>query len=101
MRWCLLGDDNIGSLSENCPAAPTVICSSFKDVADRVRRASGGEYAGNKINRLCGSLEKYMSACVVEQEWRLSRSDSTPGIDEFWGWRLGTSSVDALLDLSM
>lgn len=101
VRWCLLGDGNIGSLSENCPVAPTIICGSFKDVAERTKRVRGWEHTGDKIDRFCRSLEKYMDACVVEQEWRLSRSDTTPGIDEFWGWRLGTSSVDAMLDLSL
>ncbi|KAM7224053.1 Isoprenoid synthase domain containing protein [Rhypophila decipiens] len=63
----------------DCPA-PTKVCASFEDVADR--------YGLESFQK---SLEMYMNACVVEQAWRLSSL----------GWRLGTSSVNAFLNLSV
>ncbi|KAK4219833.1 isoprenoid synthase domain-containing protein [Rhypophila decipiens] len=90
-----------------CPA-PTKVCASFEDVADRVREAwergrknpvDRWEYGLESFQK---SLEMYMNACVVEQAWRLSSLGfQVPPEKEFWGWRLGTSSVNAFLNLSV
>ncbi|KAK3292633.1 isoprenoid synthase domain-containing protein [Chaetomium fimeti] len=45
-----------------------------------------------------GHLKEYMGACVTEYRWRLS--GRVPSVGEFYSWRLGTSSVDAALDLT-
>ncbi|KAM7185975.1 Isoprenoid synthase domain containing protein [Rhypophila sp. PSN 637] len=82
--------------------APTKVCSSFEDVADRGAKIRTTDGSTDLIPSK-KSLEKYMNACVVEQAWRLSsmRSQIPPSGKEFWGWRLGTSSVNAFLDLSV
>ncbi|KAG7286671.1 hypothetical protein NEMBOFW57_008982 [Staphylotrichum longicolle] len=46
---------------------------------------------------LFGHLSEYMEACVTEYRWR--QSGLAPSVDEFYSWRLGTSSVDVMLDL--
>ncbi|KAL2017169.1 hypothetical protein VTK56DRAFT_2538 [Thermocarpiscus australiensis] len=75
------------------PAAPTQVCESFAEVARRV-----GEYCGlDERRQLFGHLREYMEACVVEHRWRLS--GKMPSVDEFYSWRLRTSSVDVMLDL--
>jgi hypothetical protein len=42
-------------------------------------------------------LREYMEGCVTEYRWRLS--GKAPSVDEFYSWRLRTSSVDVMLDL--
>ncbi|KAH6616928.1 isoprenoid synthase domain-containing protein [Chaetomium tenue] len=76
------------------PAAPTKVCESFAEVGRRV-----GGYCGlEERERFSESLRMYMEACVTEYRWRLS--GRVPSVEEFYSWRLGTSSVDAMLDLS-
>jgi hypothetical protein len=73
--------------------APTKVCASFAEVGRRV-----GVYCGREERmRLFGHLREYMEGCVVEYRWRMS--GKAPSEDEFYGWRLKTSSVDAMLDL--
>ncbi|KAM7195239.1 (-)-delta-cadinene synthase [Naviculisporaceae sp. PSN 640] len=81
-----------------------------REIEGLTGRTSGGfidETGRIKLGMLGSSLEKYMDACVVEQAWRLSSEGDVsrvrlpPSGEEFWGWRLGTSSVDALLDISV
>ncbi|KAK4034594.1 isoprenoid synthase domain-containing protein [Parachaetomium inaequale] len=75
------------------PKAPTKVCESFAEVGRRV-----GEYCGLEDRRvLFGHLREYMEACVTEHRWRLS--GKVPSVEEFYSWRLRTSSVDVMLDL--
>jgi len=75
------------------PNAPTKVCESFAEVGRRIRECSGLDE--RKV--LFGHLREYMEACVTEYRWR--QSGKAPSVDEFYSWRLGTSSVDAMLDL--
>lgn len=126
IRYWLRGFPHAGPPGVIPPPAPTAICESFRDVASRIKehmicerresdppgeKPSLTEAADHveetdrvKLGHFERSLMKYMDACVVEQAWRLS-SEGLSGVPplekEFWGWRLGTSSVDALLKLTM
>ncbi|GAB1315889.1 hypothetical protein MFIFM68171_06099 [Madurella fahalii] len=74
------------------PSAPTKVCESFAEVGRRV-----GEFCGPAERaELFEHLREYMEACVVEHRWR--SSGDVPSVDEFFSWRLKTSSVDILLD---
>jgi hypothetical protein len=73
--------------------APTKVCESFAEVGSRVAMYCGQE----ERMRLFGHLREYMEGCVVEYKWR--ESGKAPSVEEFYGWRLKTSSVDAMLDL--
>ncbi|KAL2136446.1 hypothetical protein VTI74DRAFT_3679 [Chaetomium olivicolor] len=74
------------------PPAPTKVCGSFAEVGRRVCECCGAE----DRRGLFEHLGEYMEACVTEYRWRLS--GRAPGVDEFYGWRLRTSSVDVMLD---
>lgn len=85
----VLGDE-IGAPE---PQAPTPVSASFAEVGRRV-----SEYGKQEDMRaLFSHLKEYMEACVTEYEWRLSRK--VPSVEDFYSWRLGTSSVDVMLDL--
>jgi len=85
-----LGLDGPGA---GVPKAPTKVCEGFAEVGRRV-----GECCGiDERKVLFGHLREYMEACVTEYRWR--QSGKAPTVDEFYSWRLGTSSVDAMLDL--
>ncbi|KXX74977.1 (-)-delta-cadinene synthase [Madurella mycetomatis] len=75
------------------PPPPTRVCESFAEVGQRV----GGLCGAAERTELFGHLRGYMEACVVEHRWR--SSGNAPSVDEFYSWRLKTSSVDVLLDL--
>lgn len=75
------------------PSAPTKVCESFAEVGRRV--CEGCDLSERKV--LFGHLSEYMEACVTEYRWR--QSGQAPSVDEFYSWRLGTSSVDVMLDL--
>jgi hypothetical protein len=76
------------------PPAPTAVCASFAEVGGRV-----AGYAGPEDRGVLGQhLREYMEACVTEHRWRLS--GRVPSVEEFYSWRLRTSSVDVMLDLS-
>jgi hypothetical protein len=83
----------LGEIGMPEPKAPTKVCESFAEVGRRV-----GEYCGLEDRRgLFGHLREYMEACVTEYRWRLS--GKVPSMEEFYSWRLRTSSVDVMLDL--
>lgn len=75
------------------PAAPTKVCESFAEVGRRIRALCGPRERAVLFEH----LREYMEGCVVEYRWRLS--GRLPTVDEFYSWRLRTSSVDAMLDL--
>lgn len=83
----------LGEPGAPVPVAPTKVCESFAEVGRRVAGYCGLE----ERKRFMGSLRGYMDACVTEYRWRLS--GRVPSVEEFYSWRLGTSSVDAALDL--
>ncbi|KAK3899372.1 (-)-delta-cadinene synthase [Staphylotrichum tortipilum] len=86
-----LGLDEPGS--RPLQEAPTKVCGSFAGVGRRV-----GEYCGLEERRvLFEHLREYMEGCVTEYEWR--RSGEVPSVEQFYSWRLKTSSVDVMLDL--
>ena len=75
------------------PKAPTKICESFAEVGRRIAECCGvGE--GREVFR---HLREYMEGCVTEYKWRVSRK--VPSVEQFYSWRLRTSSVDVMLDL--
>ncbi|KAF4506300.1 hypothetical protein G6O67_006398 [Ophiocordyceps sinensis] len=76
------------------PVPPTLMCSSFVTVAPSITRHCNGRQA----ERLCASLELFVAATGWEQEARLS--GRMPTEEEYWQWRIGTTSVDAMLDLA-
>jgi hypothetical protein len=86
-----LGLDEPGSLE---PKAPTRVCESFAEVGARVRERCGLA----QRNELFRHLKEYMEGCVTEYRWRLS--GKVPSVEQFYSWRLRTSSVDVMLDLS-
>lgn len=87
-------EESLGLADGRVTRAPTKVCESFAEVGGRV-----GVYCGREERRqLFGHLREYMEACVVEYRWRVS--GKAPSVEEFYGWRLKTSSVDAMLDLS-
>lgn len=85
-----LGLDGPGA---GVPIAPTKVCQGFAEVGRRV--CEGCDLDERKV--LFGHLNEYMEACVTEYRWR--QSGKAPSVDEFYSWRLGTSSVEVMLDL--
>ena len=78
---------------EVAPKAPTKICESFAEVGRRIAECCGVA----ERREVFGHLREYMEGCVTEYKWRVSRK--VPSVDEFYSWRLRTSSVDVMLDL--
>ncbi|KAL2172130.1 hypothetical protein VTG60DRAFT_131 [Thermothelomyces hinnuleus] len=79
-----------------CPeeGAPTRICESFGDVGRRiVERGCRAE----QRRGLFEQLREYMEGCLTEYKWR--SSGRVPSVEQFYSWRLKTSSVDAMLEL--
>ncbi|KAL2144271.1 hypothetical protein VTI28DRAFT_9408 [Corynascus sepedonium] len=100
------------------PEAPTRVCESFREVGARILADVDGDNNGgddgddgddDDLKRgvvgsgerergvLFGHLKEYMEGCVTEYKWRLS--GQMPSVEQFYSWRLKTSSVDAMLDL--
>jgi hypothetical protein len=48
--------------------------------------------------RLCASIEAYMEACAVEARWRVS--GVLPSVKQFYEFRLRTSAIEMLLELT-
>ncbi|KAH6842917.1 isoprenoid synthase domain-containing protein [Chaetomium sp. MPI-CAGE-AT-0009] len=84
----------LGEPGAPAPVAPTRACESFAEVGRRVAECCGQE----ERRVFFGHLKEYMGACVTEYRWRLS--GRVPSVEEFYSWRLGTSSVNAALDLT-
>ncbi|KAK4166354.1 (-)-delta-cadinene synthase [Cladorrhinum sp. PSN259] len=92
-------------LGGNCnatgePVAPTKACELFAEVARGVKEHVKDE---NESRVLFRHVKEYINACLVEYRWRTGAVDdkskeTMPTIKDFWGWRLGTSSVDVMLD---
>jgi hypothetical protein len=90
VRSCLQLDDERGTAEAK---APTKVSGSFAEVGRRI-----GEYCGPEERRvLFQHLREYMEGCVTEYKWRVS--GKVPSVEEFYSWRLRTSSVDVMLDL--
>jgi hypothetical protein len=77
-------------------AAPTKVCASFGDVGKRLRELCAGRE--ELTGELAGRLKEYMEGCVTEYRARLLRR--VPSVEEFYGWRLKTSSVEVFLVLT-
>jgi len=92
VRFHLLG----GAVGEGEPGALNAICGLFAEVAKRVRIVCGDDEAQRW--GLFRSIEAYMDGCVVEARWRAS--GGLPRSVEFYGFRLHTSAVEMLLDVS-
>jgi hypothetical protein len=77
------------------PKAPTKVCESFAEVARRV----AAEFCQGEADKreLFGHLKDYMEGCLAE--YRGMKLGRIPTVDEFYSWRLRTSSVDAMLCL--
>ncbi|KAL1842254.1 hypothetical protein VTJ49DRAFT_5732 [Mycothermus thermophilus] len=78
------------------PGAPTKVCASFADVARSIRTL--GEGRPDDPVELVGRLREYMEGCVTEYQWRMA--GTVPSVEQFYSWRLRTSSVDAFLVLT-
>ena len=76
------------------PAPPTTMCSSLMTVIPRILEQCNLY----QRERFCRSLELFVSATEWEQKARLS--GRIPNEEEYWRWRVGTTSVDAMLDLA-
>ncbi|KAK3984608.1 isoprenoid synthase domain-containing protein [Cladorrhinum sp. PSN332] len=101
IRYCLLGSS--GSVDESEPVAPTKVCQLFGEVAAGLKAGylnDGGKNEFVELNVLYEHLKQYVDACLVEYRWRtrIESDEMMPTIKEFWGWRLGTSSVNVMLD---
>ncbi|KAL2119691.1 hypothetical protein VTJ04DRAFT_6652 [Mycothermus thermophilus] len=77
-------------------AAPTKVCASFGDVGKRLRELCAGRE--ELTGELAGRLKEYMEGCVTEYRARLL--GRVPSVEEFYGWRLKTSSVEVFLVLT-
>jgi hypothetical protein len=75
------------------PEAPTVMCGTFADVASGIVPLCDEA----QRRQLFGHLKQYMESCVVEHRQKLS--GKFPTLDEFYSYRLGTASVEIMLDL--
>ncbi|KAK4444665.1 isoprenoid synthase domain-containing protein [Podospora aff. communis PSN243] len=86
----------IGASKEEVePPAPNPACGLFAEVASRLRLACRDEA---QIVAFCASIKAYMEACVVEARCRVS--GVLPSEEQFYEFRLQTSAVGMLLDLS-
>ncbi|KAK4232528.1 isoprenoid synthase domain-containing protein [Podospora fimiseda] len=73
--------------------APTRVCELFDEVS------RGLNVDANDLKRLFEGLEGYVNACLDEFKWR-KKGRNRVGMaskKEFWGWRLGTSSVEVMI----
>jgi hypothetical protein len=90
VRSSLQLDDEPGTAEAR---APTKVCGSFAEVGRRL-----AEHCGLEQRRvLFRHLREYMEGCVTEYRWRVS--GKVPSVEEFYSWRLRTSSVGVMLDL--
>ncbi|KAK4127298.1 terpenoid synthase [Parathielavia appendiculata] len=91
VRFCLGLDD--GQAGRAAPEAPTKVCGSFAEVGRRLRECCGLD----QRSLLFKHLREYMEGCVTEYKWRVS--GKVPSVEDFYSWRLKTSSVDVMLVL--
>ncbi|KAL2266157.1 hypothetical protein VTJ83DRAFT_5509 [Remersonia thermophila] len=92
-RFCFCSRDG----RPHAPPAPTRTCASFSDVAGRIR-AAAGERRPDDLVELAGRLREYMEGCVAEHRARVT--GAVPSVEEFYSWRLKTSSTEAFLVLT-
>ncbi|KAL2259793.1 hypothetical protein VTK26DRAFT_6395 [Humicola hyalothermophila] len=88
-------DGEGGEEQEDGPVAPpTRVCGGFAEAGRRF-----AEFAPrlDERRRLFGRLREYMEGCVAEYKGR--SSGRMPSVEEFYGWRMKTSSVDVMLEL--